>query len=84
MPDKTSQTRRRDTETHRARTAANMADALSFLIRIALQTGMQNVAVSLAGVRKELQAISAQSDKSTANRRVGHDQHERDRLNRPN
>lgn len=84
MPDSATQNRRKKIDPYQARTAGNMADALSFLIQIAVQTGMQSVAVALAGARKELLAISAEADTSANERRPGRDHHVGDRLNRPN
>lgn len=43
-------------------TAAHMADALTFLIRIAMQAGMQNIAFKLSCVRNDLRSISAPTD----------------------
>ncbi|MDA7948766.1 MAG: hypothetical protein MPJ78_14980 [Hyphomicrobiaceae bacterium] len=84
MADKASQISGKNADPYQARTAANMADALSFLIRIALQSGMKDVAVSLTEVRKKLQAISAHSDTSVTKKRLGTGHRESDRLNRPN
>lgn len=84
MPDNSSQRHKKNVDIYQARTAANMADALSFLIRIALQAGMQNIAVGLVGVRKELQAISAQADRSGSKKHICPDHRDGSRLNRPN
>lgn len=84
MPDSATQSRSKNIDPYKARTAANMADALSFLIQIAFQAGMRNVAVGLVGVRKELLAISAASDTSAKKQRLGRDHQDGDRLNRPN
>ena len=72
-PDDSSQRHEKNVDIYQARTAANMADALSFLIRI-----------GLVGVRKELQAISAQADRSGSKKHICPDHRDGSRLNRPN
>ena len=67
-----------------ALTAANMTEALSFLIRIARGAGMQDVAANLVEAQKELQAISAQADPSDQGKPALQDHRNRTRLTRPN
>lgn len=62
MPEHAPHPGSKDDDRTLVRTAANMADALTFLIQIAMQAGMQSVAFKLSGIRNDLRLISAPTD----------------------
>lgn len=84
MQDDAARTCGKYSNPRQARTAANMADALSFLIRIALQAGMQNVAANLVAARDDLQAFSTRADSSDQEELVRPGQGDHNRLTRLN
>ncbi len=84
MPENVPQPHGKDTGPSPVQTAANMADAITFLIQIAMRAGMQNVACKLASVRNELRSMSAETDGAGADQRFHPGRHRGNRMNRPN